>query len=152
MDIYAKLKELGITLPEAPPPGSAFASIVEFGDKLVYVSGTGPELGGPVQGKVGQEFTVEEGKAHARNCMLNILATLHEELGDLNKIKKPVKLLALVASGPDFYSHPAVANGASELLIQLYGPETGKCTRSAIGAIALPDNIPVEIEAIFELK
>ena len=148
-----KLKEMGITLPSAPPKGGVYTPVKEFGEKLVYVSGCGPDLNGEViyRGKLGKELTLQEGQEAAKCCMLNILAVLNENIG-LDKIKCVVKLLVLVASDNDFYMQPQTANAASEILRDLLGEENGLASRSAIGVNVLPGNMPVEIEAIFELK
>lgn len=150
MDIYEKMKALSITLPKAPPKGGVYAPAKRFGGNLVYISGCGPSLGEPIAGKLGKEFTTEEGKAFARNCMLNVLAVLEAEIGDLRKVKTAVKILTLVAGTDTFYEQPQVANGGSQLLLDLLG-EDGIPARSAIGVNALPGNIPVETEVIFEL-
>lgn len=150
MDIYEKLKALNITLPKAPPKGGVYTPAKEFGEGLVYVSGCGPVLEEPVTGKLGKEFTVEQGQEFARNCMLNVLAVLEANVG-LDRIAQPVKILTLVAGMETFYDQPAVANGGSALLVELFGSE-GAPARSAIGVNALPGNIPVETEGLFELK
>ena len=149
MDIYEVLKEKGITLPPAPPKGGLYSSAKEFGDKLVYISGCGCNIGDEVGvGKLGKEVTVEEGQKWARNSMLNVLSVLDANVG-LDKVKGCVKILAFVASDPDFYDQPAVANGASQLLMDNFGDVP---SRSAVGMVSLPGNMPIEIEAIFELK
>lgn len=150
-DVYENLKKLGLELPKAPPKGGVYSPAKEFGGRLVYISGCGPVLSTPVTGKVGREITKEEAQIHARNAMLNVLAVLESKIGDLNKVKQAVKLLVLVASDDEFYEQPFVANGGSQLLVDIFGPELGAPTRSAIGVNVLPGNIPVEIEAIFEL-
>jgi len=152
MDVYAKLKELGLTLPKAPAKGGMYSPTKEFGRNLVYVSGCGPAIDAPVAGKLGKEFTVEEGRQYARNCMLNLLAVLEAGIGDLNRVQNCVKILALVAGTDTFYRQPAVADGASGLLVELFGEAVGTPSRSAIGVNALPGNIPVEVEGIFEVK
>lgn len=153
MDIYAKLKELNITLPEAPPKGGVYLPAKEFGSGLVYISGCGPNsgTGNPAAGKLGQEYTTEEGYVLARSCMINVLAVLHAYVGDLNRVKQPVKVLTMVACTNDFYEQPAVANGGTGLLVDLWGKQLGAPSRSAIGVNVLPGNIPVETEALFEL-
>ena len=103
------------------------------------------------RGKLGKEFTKEEGVEYSRNAMLNVLAVLEAEIGDLNKVKQPVKILTFVASEDSFDCQPFVANGGSQLLVDLFGAENAP-SRSAIGVNVLPGNIPVETEAIFELK
>ena len=151
MDIYEKLKELNITLPAAPAKGGIYSPCKEFGKNLVYVSGCGPVIGDQaVVGKLGSEFTLEEGQVHARNAMLNVLAVLDANVG-LNNVKGAVKILTFVASADDFCAQPGVANGGSQLLADLFGAENVPA-RSAIGVNVLPGNIPVETEAIFEIK
>lgn len=151
MDVYEKIKELGLELPQPPAKGGYYTPAKMFAGNLVYISGCGPVLDQPVKGKMGSDFDMDEGMIYARNCMLNVLAVLEASIGDLNKVKSVVKVLAFVASANDFYDQPAVANGATLLLMELFGSETGLPTRSAIGVNVLPGNIPVEIEAIFEL-
>ena len=152
MDIYRRLTELEIQLPPLPPLAGIFQRVKQIGN-LLYVSGQGPtENGIPlVTGKVGKERTIEEGQYAARACVLNALSVLHDYLGDLNQIKSVVKLLAFVASAEGFGRQPEVANGASQLLLDIFGPERGVGARSAIGTNELPDNITAEIEFIFEL-
>ena len=152
MDVYATLKELNLSLPSPPPKGGVYSPCKEFGANLVYVSGCGPMLDAPVAGKLGKDFTVEDGQRYAENCMLNVLAVLQAGIGDLNRVKSCVKILVLVAGTDEFYNQPQVANGASGLLVKLFGEERGAPTRSAIGVNALPGNIPVEVEGIFELE
>ncbi len=151
-NVYDRMKELGITLPKPPKPVAIYSTVRPLGEKLVYTSGVGPE-GCPVpfKGKLGKEFTVEDGQAIARQTMLNVLARI-EESYDLNSIKSFVKVLGFVASAPDFYDQPLVMNGASQLIKDIFGDEVGLPARSAIGAVALPGNIAVEIEVIVELK
>ncbi len=151
--VYAKLEELGITLPQPPAKGGLYTPARQFAGNLVYISGCGPMIDGqPVRGKLGREFTVEQGQQYARQCMMNILAVLQAKIGDLNKVKSAVKILTLVASSDDFYDQPKVANGGSGLLIELFGEEAGAPARSAIGVNVLPGNIPVETEALFEIE
>lgn len=151
MDVYGRLKELNIELPAAPPPVGLFQPYVQAG-KLIFASGQGSFYKDTrIEGKVGADVTAEEAQLGARYCIINILAALDANLGDLNKIKRVVKLLAFVNSAPDFYQQPAVVNGASQLLIDIWGNE-GRHARSAIATNTLPSNLSVEIEAIFELK
>ncbi len=152
MKINEKLQELNITLPAPPPKGGVYTPCIRFGEnsKLCYVSGCGPNMNGStIAGKLGAEFTIEEGQEYARACMLNVLSVLQDEIGDLNHVKQCVKLLVFVAGTSEFYSQPQVANHASSLLLEIIGHAP---SRSAIGTNALPGNIPVEIEAIFELE
>ncbi len=152
MDVYARLKELGLELPKAPAKGGVYSPTKEFGDHLVYVSGCGPVMNAPIAGKLGKEFTVEQAQTFAQNCMLNVLSVLQTGIGDLNRVKRCVKLLVFVAGSDEFYQQPMVANGASGLLVELFGEEKGAPSRSAIGVNALPGNIPVEVEGLFEIE
>lgn len=151
MNVYDKLKEMNLEIPQAPPKGGVYSPCQEFGDNLVYISGCGPVVGTElITGKLGQDFTTEQGKEFSRNAMLNALAVLQAQVGDLNKVKRAVKILTFVASDDSFYEQPAVANGGSELLAALFGADRVPA-RSAIGVNVLPGNIPVETEAIFEI-
>ena len=152
MDIYKRLNELEINLPSIPPLAGIYKPVKKVGN-LLYVSGQGPtENGVPlVVGKVGKERTVKEGQYAARLCVLNALSNLHEYLGDLNRIKSVVKLLVFVSSAEGFDRQPEVANGASQLLADIFGQEQGVGARSAIGTNELPGGITVEIEFIFEV-
>lgn len=147
-----KIAELGLELPEVVKPLAAYVPTVRTGN-LVYTSGQVPVVKGEVQftGKVGAEVSVEDGQAAARTCALNALAALKAEVGDLSKIKRIVKAVVFVASAPDFTGQPQVANGASELLGEIFG-EAGKHARSAVGVAALPLNVPVEVELIAEVS
>jgi len=152
MDINKRLDELGIHLPPLPPLAGIYKPVKQIGN-LLYVSGQGPtENGIPlVTGKVGQERTIQDGQYAARLCGLNALSNLRQYLGDLNKIKSVVKLLVFVASAEGFDQQPEVANGASQLLLDIFGQERGVGVRSAIGTSELPGGITVEIEFIFEI-
>lgn len=153
IDIEKKLKEKEITIPAPPAKGGLYRPCQEFGENLAYISGCGCIIDGvPVAGKLGQDFTLEEGQLFARNSMLNVLSALKAQIGDLSRVKKVVKILVFVASANDFYQQPQVANGASQLLVDVFGEEIGLPSRSAIGVNVLPGNLPVEIEAIFELR
>lgn len=151
MDVYEKLKEMKLTLPQPPAKGGVYAQARRFQENVVYISGCGPVIDREVKGRLGKEFDVEQGAGFARNCMLNVLAVLEKETGDLNKVKGAVKVLVFVAGTEDFYEQPAVANGGTGLLTELFGKEAGAPARSAVGVYSLPGNIPVEIEAQFEL-
>lgn len=145
-----RLAELGLQLPPAPKPMAVYVPTVRVGN-LVFTAGQGPFQAGetPVTGKVGAELTLEQAQQAARATCLNGLAAIKGELGDLASIKRFVKLTVFVASAPGFNEQPAVANGASELLEQVFG-ESGRHARSAVGVAELPFNIPVEIEFIVE--
>lgn len=152
MSAEARLKELGIELPPAPPKGGVYQSVVVVGN-IAYVSGHGPYLadGSMIKGRVGAELTLGEGQAAARQCGLAILATCRRDLGSLDRIKRVVKSLGMVNSAPDFYDHPKVINGYSDLMAQVFGEDRGVGARSAVGMGPLPLNIAVEIEVILEL-
>jgi len=155
MDVYEQLKELGIELPAPPPPGGIYSPTIEFNGNLVYTSGVGPTdpTGAPMfTGRLGEDLSIEQGQEAARLTMLNLLGLLHTNLGDLRRINRIVKLLGFVASANDFYSQPQVMNGASRLLLDVFGEPAGKPARSAIGVNVLPINIPVEIELLLELN
>jgi enamine deaminase RidA (YjgF/YER057c/UK114 family) len=150
----ARLKELGITLPPAARPMAKYKMAVRVGNML-YVSGHGPVKvsdSTPITGRCGQDLTMEQGKESARSVGLNILATVRDQLGSLDKVKRLVKTLAMVNSTPDFTQHPAVINGYSELMAEVFGEDAGVGARSAVGHPVLPGNIAVEIEAIFEVE
>lgn len=152
-DIYELLKEKGITLPPPPAKGGLYTPVVEFGDHLLYCSGCGPQLnGGNIVGKLGKDLTLEQGQEAARNCMLNLLANLHAKIGDLNRIKRFVKVLAFVNSTDDFKQQPQVVNGGSQLLLDLFGEERGLPARTAMGVNATPGDIAVEIEVLVEYE
>ncbi len=150
-DVYEIMKELNIKLPEAPAKGGLYSPAKRFGDRLGYISGCGPIIDKPFKGVLGREYDKEEGLEIARNAMLNVLAVLEREIGDLNKVKQPVKILTFIASDNSFEEQPYVANGGSQLLLDLFGADNVP-SRSAIGVNVLPGGIPLETEAIFELK
>ncbi|MFR1832760.1 MAG: RidA family protein [Lachnospiraceae bacterium] len=154
MNVYEKLKEMNITLPAPPPKGGVYTPVQEFGNNLLYCSGCGPDLGNGtnIVGKLGRDLSLEQGQEAAKNCMLNLLANLHEKLGDLNRIKRFVKVLAFVNSADDFGQQPQVVNGGSNLLFELFGEEKGLPARSAIGVNALPGGIACEIEVLVEVE
>jgi enamine deaminase RidA (YjgF/YER057c/UK114 family) len=143
-----RLKELGIVLPEPVKPAANYVRWYQTGN-LLFISGTGPANDQP-KGKLGAELTVEQGYQVARSVGLQILATAQAALGSLDNIRHAVKILGMVASDPSFEQHPAVMNGCSDLLVEVLG-EAGRHTRSAVGFVALPNNIAVEIEATFEV-
>lgn len=147
-----KLQSLGLVLPPAPKPVAVYKPLVVFGN-AAYVSGHGPLRvdGTLITGVVGRDLDLEGGKAAARQVGLAILATLRAQLGSLDRVKRLVKVLGMVNTAPDFYDHPKVINGCSELFAEIWGPEQGIGARSAVGMGPLPGNIAVEIEAIFEL-
>ena len=149
-DAYAKLAELGLTLPQVVPPLAAYVPAVQSGN-YVYVSGQLPLVEGklPYVGKVGAEVTVEQGTELARTCALNALAAI-ESLVGLGRLVKIVKVTGFVASAPGFTGQPAVINGASQLFGDVLG-EIGRHARSAVGVAELPLGSPVEVEVIAEV-
>jgi enamine deaminase RidA (YjgF/YER057c/UK114 family) len=147
-----RIQELHLTLPPAPKPVAKYKTAVLAGNVL-YVSGHGPSRiteKTPLTGKVGGELTAEQGKETARAVGLNILATVRATLGSLDKVKRLVKTLGLVNCTAEFKDQPLVINGFSELMAEVFGEDAGVGARSAVGTNALPNNIPVEIECIFE--
>lgn len=154
MRIAEKLRMLEIELPTCPCRAGLYTQCRFFGDGLAYVSGCGPDFPGRMfpTGKLGQNISIEEGQLAARNCMLNALSILQRELGDLDRVQSMVKMLAFVASDDEFYQQPVVANGASQLLVDVFGETIGCPARSAIGVNVLPGNIPVEIELLLRVR
>lgn len=147
-----RFEKLGLTLPPAPEPLGVYKPFLRVGN-LVYVSGHGTvkEDGTLIIGRVGRDLTMEEGKAAARQVGLAILATLKKNLGSFDRIGRVIKVLGMVNCVPEFERHPFVINGCSELFAKVWGDDNGVGVRSAVGMGSLPDNIPVEIEAAFEL-
>ena len=154
MRIEKRLDELGIALPTAPQRGGLYTPIKAFCQgKLVYASGFGSTmLAYHAAGRLGDGISIEEGQRAAANCILNMLAAFKRDYGDLDRIRSFVKLLALVSSENTFYDQPKVADGATSLLVNIFGEEAGLPARSAIGVNVLPGNIPVEIEALIEIE
>ena len=152
MTIDDRLKELGITLETPRPPQANYVSAVTTAN-LVFLSGTGPYRpdGSIMTGKVGVDATLEDGYEAARLTMLSLLANLRLEIGSLDRVKRIVELLGMVNCAPDFTRQPEVINGASDLLVEIFG-ERGRHARSAVGMAALPRNITVEIEMIVEIE
>lgn len=144
--------ELGLKLPPAPTPLGVYKPCVTVG-KYLYVSGHGTvqEDRSLIIGRIGKDMDIEQGKLAARQVGLAILSTIKTNIGSLDKIKRVIKVLGMVNCVPDFTRHPYVINGCSELFAKVWGEENGIGARSAVGMGSLPDNIPVEIEAIFEL-
>jgi enamine deaminase RidA (YjgF/YER057c/UK114 family) len=149
--IEDKLKAMGIELPAPGKPGGNYVSAVRTGN-LVYLAGVGPRQanGELVIGKLGRDLTVEQGYEAAKWCAVSMLGNLRTEIGDLDKVVRFVKLLGMVNSDPDFTQPPAVVNGCSDLLVELYG-DRGKHARSAVGLATLPNGMAVEIEAVIEV-
>jgi len=150
--IEARLKELGIEIPPAPAPAANYVPWTIAGD-LVFVAGQVPFVNGELKhrGKLGRDLTVEQGREVARICALNVIAQVKAACGgDLDRVKRCVKVLGFVASADDFERMPEVVNGASDLFVEVFG-DAGRHARSAVGTNALPRGVPVEIEAIFEI-
>ena len=145
------LAKLGLTLPPAPTAVANYVGAVVVG-KLVFVSGHGPVQNGELiyRGKLGREFTTAQGQEAARLVMLNCLATLKAAIGSLDRVRRVVKLLGMVNGTPEFTEQPQVINGASDLLVAVFG-DRGRHARSAVGMGSLPFNIAVEIEMIVEI-
>jgi len=152
MQAEARLKEMGIKLPSAVTPVANYVPAVRTGN-LVFLSGHGPfkEDGSLITGKVGSELTAEQGYEAARRVAVGLLGSLKAEIGDLEKVKRVVKVLGLVNCPSDFTDQPKVINGASDFLVEVFGAR-GKHARSAVGTNALPMNISVEIEMIVEIE
>jgi enamine deaminase RidA (YjgF/YER057c/UK114 family) len=148
----ARLGDLGIDLPEAPPPAAAYVPWVRTGD-LVFTAGQIPVVDGQptAVGKFGAEVDLETAQAAARQCAINVLAQVKAAVGDLAKVRRVVKLVVFVASDPGFSQQHLVANGASELIGQVFGDDVGRHARSAVGTAVLPLDVPVEVEAIVEV-
>lgn len=152
IDPEKKLKELGITLKKPPVPVANYVPAVQVG-KLVFLSGQGPlkDDGQFTKGKVGETITLEQAQEAARLTGIRLLEALKGQIGDLNKVKRIVKVLGMVNAIPYFDQHPKVINGFSDFMVEIFGVN-GKHARSAVGVGSLPMNIPVEIEMIVELK
>ena len=151
MSILQKIADLGLTLPAVPAPIAAYVNCVRTGN-LLFLSGGLPIDGDKkVIGKVPTDVSIDEAKEGARMIILNRLAVIQDEIGSLDKVKQVVALTGFVNSEPDFYGHPQVMNGASELLVEIFG-DKGKHSRTALGAAALPLNVAVEINLIVEVE
>jgi len=146
-----RLAELGLTVPEVPTPVAVYLPALRTGN-YIFTSGQLPMRDGQLiaTGKVGGEITTEQAVECARQCALNAIAAVRAEIGDLSKIKRIVKVVAFVASTPDFTGQPGVANGASELFGEVFG-EIGRHARSAVGVSVLPLDAPVEVELLVEV-
>src|SRR6516225_7225419 len=152
-----QVRKLKLKLPPVSEPTNTLVNAVQVGN-LLFVSGTGPGKvdGKAVVGRLGGwplgTLQVKEGQAAARLVGLQMLSVVKQKLGSLDKVKRLVKTLGMVNAAPDFKQHPQVINGFSDLMVEVFGPEAGKGTRSAVGMSSLPGGIPVEIEAIFEVR
>src|SRR3954467_14616439 len=153
MDPEQRLRELKIDLGQVSSPAANYVNAVRTGN-LLFLAGKGPRMGHDGRrpsGKIGRDYTVEEGYQHARTVGMDLLAVMRAELGSLDKVKRVVKVLGMVNAGPDFQDHPKVINGCSDLFVEVLG-ERGKHARSAVGMGSLPMGIPVEIECIVEVE
>ncbi|MGH7660419.1 MAG: RidA family protein [Vulcanimicrobiaceae bacterium] len=148
----AKVKELGIVLSEPPKPAGTYVPYVITGN-LLFVSGNGPRRpdGTFARGKVGSAVSVEEAREHARLVGMVILGIVRTALGSLDRVERVVKLLGMVNAVPEFTDQPKVIDGCADLFVEVFGPEKGRGARSAVGMGSLPNQITVEIEAIFEI-
>ena len=147
-----RLKELGITLPDASAPAANYVNAVRV-DNLLFLAGKGPS--GPdgklITGKVGQDLTIEQGYDAAKSVALAHIAVLKSELGDLSKVKRIVKVLGMVNATTDFSDHPKITNGYSDMMVAVFG-DKGRHARSSVGMCSLPFNIAVEVEVIVEVE
>ena len=151
--IDKKLQDLGITLPNAPMPAANYIPYVITG-KLVFISGQVPFENGEIKhtGQVGKDIDIDLAKLIAKTCALNIISVLKDALnGHLSKVNQCVKLGIFVSCTNDFHQQPEVANGASDLMVEIFG-DKGKHARFAVGTNSLPKNVPVEVDAVFEIK
>jgi len=148
-----RFKKLGLALPPAPQPMGVYKPFLQVGN-FVYVSGHGTvrEDGSLIKGRIGQDLAEDAGKAAAQQVGLAILSTLKANLGSLNRVKRVIKVLGMVNCVPEFERQPFIINGCSELFAKVWGEDNGVGVRSSVGMGSLPDNIPVEIEAMFELE
>jgi enamine deaminase RidA (YjgF/YER057c/UK114 family) len=153
MSADARIAELKLELPAAPKPAHVYKPVVVVGN-ICYVSGHGPLKTDQtmITGVVGKDMNLEQGQFAARQCGLAILATVRNELGSLDRVNRLVKTLGMVNTAADFYDHPKVINGFSQLMAEVFGPDHGVGARSAVGMGPLPGNIAVEVECIFELR
>ncbi|SEN49723.1 Enamine deaminase RidA, house cleaning of reactive enamine intermediates, YjgF/YER057c/UK114 family [Paracoccus alcaliphilus] len=150
MSIENRLTELGITLPDAPAPAANYVPFVQTGN-LVFISGQiSQNEAGLITGKLGDAMSVEQGAEAARRCGLALIAQLKAAVGDLDRVKRVVKLTGFVNSTPDFTEQPKVVNGCSDLMVQVFG-DAGRHARAAVSAPSLPLGVSVEIEAVFEI-
>jgi enamine deaminase RidA (YjgF/YER057c/UK114 family) len=150
-EIEARIEALGLTLPEPPAPAAAYVPYVRTGD-LLHVSGQIPVTSeGIPRGKLGEGVNAAEGQAVAQICALNLIAQVRAACdGDLDRVRRVVKLVGFVNSAPDFTDQPTVVNGASEVILAVFG-DKGRHARSAVGVAALPLGVPVEVEGVFEI-
>ncbi|MDR1343985.1 MAG: RidA family protein [Tannerellaceae bacterium] len=149
-----QFEQMGLTLPPAPKPLGVYKPALVVDGKFLYLSGHGPVQndGLLIKGRIGSDISQEEGKSAARQVGLTMLSTIKAHLGSLDRVERVVKVMGMVNCTPDFERHPYIINGCSELFASVWGDDRGVGTRSAVGFGSLPDNIPVEIEAIFEIR
>lgn len=152
MSFEAKIKELGITVPDAPKPLAAYVAAVKDGN-YVYTSGQLPFVAGELKfkGKLGKDLSVDQGYEAAKTCAINCLAAIKGQIGSLDNIEKIVKVVGFVSSASEFYDQPKVINGASELVGSIFG-KAGEHARSAVGVAELPLNAAVEVEMVVKVK
>jgi len=148
--IETRLAELGLELPPAPAPAANYVPFVRTGNQLFVSGQISSDAAGLIMGRLGADLSVEEGAAAARRCGLALIAQARAALGDLDRVTRVVKLVGFVNSTPDFTDQPKVVNGASDLMVEVFG-EIGRHARSAVAAPSLPLGVAVEIEAIFEV-
>ena len=153
MDVYQRMKNLGLELPPPPPAGGVYSGLTHL-HNLYFTAGVGCRKDGVLvsEGRVGKEESIEQGCAAARQCVINLLAMVQGQLGDLDRIERILKLVGFVASAEDFYGQPKVMDSASQLLVDIFGEQAGRGVRSAIGVNVLPNNQTVEIEMVFSVK
>ena len=148
-----RLAELGLELPPTPMPMGTYVPAVQVGN-LLFLSGLGPRRadGTMIQGKLGADLTIDQGREAARLVALNMLANIRAALGSLDRVERVVKTLGMVNSAPDFDQHPKVIDGFADLFVEVFGPERGRGARSAVGMAALPNRIAVEVETIVQVR
>lgn len=154
MSANARLKELGINLPQAAPPAANYAPYVQSG-ALIFVSGQITVENGELKylGRLGENVSIAQGYQAARLCAMNLIAQVRRACeGDLDRVTRVVKLTGFVNCAPDFIDHPKVINGASDLMIEVFGPSIGPHARAAVGCASLPRGISVEVDGVFEVK
>jgi enamine deaminase RidA (YjgF/YER057c/UK114 family) len=153
MQVEQRIAQLGLELPPPPPPVGNYVAGVITGN-LLFMSGCGPRRsdGAYPKGKVGAELSIDEGHAAARMVALNMLANIRSVLGSLDRIERVVKTLGMVNCTPDFTAMPKVVDGFSDLFVEILGAERGRGARSAVGMMALPGQIPVEVEMVLEIR
>ena len=154
MNCYKTMEEKNIVIPKAPAAGGIYVTMNKLSEKVYCTSGVGCKRDGEFlyTGQLGDNVTLEQGKEAARQCILNLLSNIQNEIKDLNKIKKIIKILGFVASTDTFGQQPKVMDAASQLLIDIFGEDIGIAARAAIGTNNLPGNQVVEIEMIFEIE